>query len=186
MQRRMVAFVIATSLSLILPVAAVAQPGPGPGPGPMATSSPEMRAKLDAVGAQAKNEGYAALSPDHRAQVQAIVAKVTSGALDSRAAGEQIDALLSPEETKAVLGIAGSLRARVGAVLGGGPPPPPGAGPPPDGGPPPGAGAPPDGGPPADGGPPGGGRHAPSAGAFLLRVSVTPEQMRALHAPSAR
>jgi len=187
----MVALVIATSLMMAVPFAALGQPGPGagPGPGPMATPSAEMRAKIDALGAQAKTEGYAALSPEHRAHVQAIVAKVTSGALDPRSAEQQIDALLSPDETKAVLGIAAALHARLEAVLGGGPPPGGPRGGPPGGGgpPPPGFGPPPDAGPPGGGGPPGsggspGGRPGPSAGALLLRVSVTPEAMRALHA----
>jgi len=181
------------------PFAAAAQPGPG-GMGP---PSPELRAKFDAVDAQAKTSAYAALSPDHRARVQAIVARVTSGAVPPRDGAAQIDALVSPDEAKAVLAVAAAERAQIRAAFGdsapppppppgnGGPPPgprPPGGGaPPPDPPAPPDDGAPPNGGPPPDGAPPHGGggpggRRAQTAGAFLLRVSVTPEQMRALRA----
>ncbi len=181
MQRMILAVTLAASVGV--PLAAAAQPGPG-GMGP---PSPELRAKLDAVDAQAKTSAYAALSPDHRARVQAIVARVTSGAVPPRDGAAQIDAVVSPDEAKAVLAVATATRAQMRAAFGGAappPPPPPGnggppPGPRPDGGPPP-NGPPPDGGPPPEGDRGPGGRRAQTAGAVVLRVSVTPEQMRAL------
>ncbi len=188
--QRTILCALLVALCFGVPVAASAQPVPGG----MPTPSPEMRAKIDAVGAQAKAESLAALMPDHRARVQAILAKVAAGGLDPHEAEGQIDALLSPLETKAVMDIAVATTERMRAVFGGGPPGgppgggPPGGGPPgggPDAGPP--GGGPPDAGPPG-GGPPGpppgaggwhGGRRPPSAGGFLLRLSLTPEQMRA-------
>jgi len=175
MQRNVFALVLA--LLFGVPVGARAQPVPGP----MPTLSPEMRSKIDAVSAQAKAEGYAALTADHRARVQAIVAKAAAGGLGPREATEQIDALLTPLETKGVMDIAFATSERVRAIFGGPPPMPPPAGGPPEGGPP--DGGPPGGGPP--GPPPGahgrpGGRRPPSAGEFFLRVSLTPEQAQAL------
>ena len=124
-------------------------------------------------------EESANLTPAHAAAVTAIVAQVVAGSLDRRAAGAQIDALLTPVEQKAVLAASDKSRAAMRAAMmaaGGrppdaGPPPPPGPG-----GPPPGAGPP----------PPGGGRFGPpSAGRYLLMVSMSREQMRSLM-PRAR
>ncbi len=151
------------------PLAASAQPAPpagADGPGP----PPAMRAKMDAIDAQAKADGYAALSADHRAGVAATVAKVTAGTLDPRAAGAAIDAMLSPDERAAVLAVAAKTRAQLRAAFSGSMPPAPPAPPAP---------------PPADGTAPappaaGGGHRQMTAGAFLLRVSLTPQQMRAL------
>jgi hypothetical protein len=183
MQRIIVVGTLAACV--LLPAVANAQPGPGDmGP------PPAVRAKLDAVNAQAKAAGFAALSADHRARVQAIVARVSAGTLDPRSAAAQIDALLTPDEAKAVLGVATASRAQMRAAFGDAPPPPPPGGPNGAGGPggpgdapPPSDGAPPQ--PPAahDGPPPGppGREHRPQTpGSFLMRVSITPEQMRAL------
>ncbi len=149
------------------PLAASAQPAGGPDSG---GPPPAVRAKLDAIAAQAKTDGYAALSPDHRANVSAVVAKVTAGTLEPRAAAAQIDALLTPDERTAILAVAAKSRTQMRAAFGGSMPPPP------DGaGPPPGAAAPP---PEAASS----GRRQMTAGGFLLRVSITPEQMRALRA----
>jgi hypothetical protein len=145
------------------PLAASAQPGPD-----MPPPSPELRAKMEAVHAQAKSDAYAALTPDHRAKVQAIVAQVTAGKLSPREAEGQIDALLSAAERTSVRGVAENVHREMRASFAGNGPGGPGAG-----GPPP---------PPPDG-PPGGARgehRGPSAGGFLVRVSLTPEQMRAL------
>jgi hypothetical protein len=156
----MIRFVVAVMLVAALgtPLAARAQSGPDGGP------PPAMRAKMDALRSQAKTDAYAALSADHRARVDAIVAQVAAGTLDPRDAGKQIDALLAPDETTAVVAVAEQSRKAMRATFGdmrGGPPP---------GGPPPGA---PEAGPPR-------GHHAPSAGRFLIMVSLTPDQMRAL------
>jgi hypothetical protein len=164
MKRSLLALTIAVCAGS--PLIALAQPGPGSDDmGP----PPAVRAKMDAIGAQAKAASYAVLTPEHRAAVDAILAKVRAGTLEPRAAGTQIDALLTPEETKAVMDVAVETREQARAAFGRAMPPPP-----PDGGPP-------NGGPPG-GGPPGGEAHhrKMTAGGFLLRVSFTPEQMRAL------
>ena len=148
-----------------VPLSAFAQPAPPPPDGP----SPDQRAMMDKLRLDAKTAAFAALTPAHAAGVNAIVAQVAAGTLDRRAAGGQIDALLTPDEQKAVLAAADKSRKAMRAMMGGdGPPPPPGPG-----GPPPGAGPPPGGPPPGEGrfGP-------PSAGRFLLMVSMSRDQMR--------
>lgn len=117
---------------------------------------------MEKLRADAKAAAYEALTPAHATAVTAIVAHVAGGALDRRAAGKQIDALLTPDERKAVLAVAEKSRKAMMAAMGG-PPPPPGPG-----GPPPGAGPPPD-----------GGRFGPpSAGRFLMMVSMARGQRR--------
>ena len=49
------------------------------------------------------------LSADHRAKVQAIVTQVQNGSLDPRSGATQIDAILSPAESQAVLSEAQKL-----------------------------------------------------------------------------
>ena len=158
--------VLALCGTVVLPVAASAQAGP---PGMGGPPSPQQQAAMEKLRADAKASAYAALTPAHAASVQGIVAQVAAGTLDRRAAAGQIDALLSPDEAKAVLAAETKSRAAMRAAFAGagGPPPPPGGPPPGAGGPPPGAG------------PPGGGRFGPpSAGRFLLMVSMAPRQMR--------
>jgi hypothetical protein len=147
---------LALCASVAMPLAAFAQPAP-PMPG---APSPEQRAMMEKLRADAKTAAYGALTPAHAAAVTAIVGQVTAGSLGRRAAGKQIDALLTPDEQKAVLSAAGTSRKAMMAAMGG---PPPGRG-----GPPPGSG------PPRDGGRFG----PPSAGRFLLMVSMTRGQMR--------
>jgi hypothetical protein len=143
-----------------VPAAAMAQQGP---PGMGGPPSPQQQAAMEKVRADAKAAAFAGLSPAHAASVNAIVAQVAAGTLDRRAAGGQIDALLTPDEQKGVLAAAAKSRE---AMRGAGAPPPPGGGPPP--------------------GPPGPGRFGPpSAGRFLLMVSMSPRQMRGLE-PRAR
>jgi hypothetical protein len=170
--------VAAFGVSLVLPLVAFAQPGP---PSP----SPELRSMMERVHAEARTAAYAALTPAHTAAVSAIASQVAAGTLDRRAAVQQIDALLTPDERKGVMTAAYNARrtmfeAMAAAGAGpmmerggrpGGPPPggpqsggrPPG-GPPPGGpalggpspGSPPAAGPPDRGRPPVAGGPPGG------------------------------
>jgi len=168
--KRMLA-VLALGAVFAVPLAAFGQMGPGPGMGgPPPT--PQQQAAMEKARADAKAAAYAALTPAHATSVQAIVAQVTAGTLDRRAAVTQIDALLSPDEAKGVLAVDAKSRAQMRAALGGSggpPPPPPNAGPPP-----PGAGGPPPG-----TGPPGPGRFGPpSAGRFLLMVSMGRPGMR--------
>lgn len=162
--------VLALCGTVVLPSVAFAQAGP---PGMGAPPSPQQRAALEKIRADAKASAFAALTPGHAASVQAILAQVAAGSLDRRAASGQIDALLAPDEAKAVLAAEAKSRAAMRAAFAGqaGPPPPPPGGP---------------GGPPPGGGPPGGGRFGPpSAGRFLLMVSMAPRGMRGTE-PRAR
>ena len=122
---------------------------------------------------------YNALTPAHRTQVQAIVTQVTAGSLAPRDAVQQINALLGPNEQQAVLAAAQQQRDDMRAAFAqSGMTPPAGRG-----GPSAGAGAGAPAAPGGAGGPPAPGANGPrqaNAGAFLLRVSLTPEQMRAL------
>lgn len=83
--------------ALASPLAAVAQMQPGGPP-------PEMRAQFEQARTQARTAAMNDLSADHRAKVQAILAQVQSGSLDPHAAAGQIDAILTPAESQAVLG----------------------------------------------------------------------------------
>lgn len=148
----------------LMPFAALAQPAPPMQGGP---PTPEQRAAMEKARADAKTAAYQALTPAHVTSVNAIVAQVAAGTLDRRSASGQIDALLTPDEKTAVMAAANKSFAAMRAA-GGGP-----------GGPRPqtGAAAPPP--PPGAGGPPGGGRFGPpSAGRFLLMVSLSRDQMR--------
>src|ERR1700677_1003485 len=80
-----------------LPAAAFAQQSPPPGMGGP-PPSPQQLAAMEKARADAKAAAYAALSPAHAASVNAIVAQIAAGTLKRRAAGDQIDALLSPDE----------------------------------------------------------------------------------------
>jgi hypothetical protein len=158
---------LALGLAAAIPLAAAADPAPGSAAGP---GSPEMRAQFERVRTETRTAVFAGLSADHRAQVQAIVDKVNAGTLtDPLDAAKQIDAVLTPDETKAVLAERAKL---VGSMHGGAPggaaPAPGGAAP---GGPPPG-GQPPGAPPPAVAG-----AQPVSAGRFILRVSIAPERL---------
>lgn len=85
--------------ALLSPVAALAQQGPPAGGPP-----PEMRAQFETARTNAKTAAFNDLSADHRAKVNAIVAQVQSGSLDPHDAASQIDAILTPAESQAVLG----------------------------------------------------------------------------------
>jgi hypothetical protein len=155
------------------PAAAFAQQSPPPGMG--APPSAQQLAAMEKARADAKVAAYAALSPAHAASVNAIIAQVAAGSLKRKAAGSQIDALLSPDEQKAVLAAAAKSRDTMREVMGG-------TGGPPPGGPPP----PPAGAAPPPGGPPDGGRFGmPTAGRFLIMVSLPPKEKRGF-APGPR
>ena len=173
MKRVLIAVGLAACLAAPLAVWAQTIPSqPGAAASPSARSA--MREQFEAIRQRAHTTAYNALTPAHRTQVQTIVTQVTAGSLAPRDAVQQINALLGPNEQQAVLAAAQQQRDDMRAAFAqSGMTPPAGRG-----GPSAGAGAGP-GGPP----PPGAnGAHArqPNAGAFLLRVSLTPEQMRAL------
>lgn len=90
--------VTAALAALLYPGTVLAQQPPPDAPPP-----PQMRAHMEQLRSQAKTAAFNDLSADHRAKVQAILQKVQGGSLDPRAASEQIDALLTPAESQAVL-----------------------------------------------------------------------------------
>jgi hypothetical protein len=145
------AFALAAAL---VPAAAAAQATPPPG-GP-----PPDRAKLEEFRAVARVNALKNLSVDHQAKIQAIVSAVGAGTLPLRDGAKQIDAILTPDESKAILAQEQQIRETMMAMRGGANPNPPPPGAPPGQGP--GQGA------------------QPNAGRFLLRLLLTPQQMRAL------
>ena len=170
----MLAFLMATGL----PLAACAQQSNAAENGP----PPEIRAQMQAARDSAKTAAFNDLSAGSRAKVQAIVDQVNSGQLtDLRAAAQQIDAALTPAETKAVLAERDKLMQSMRANM---PPRPDGAMPGPNAPPPNGAapnGPPPNGGPNNADRPHRGMGGMKDAGSFLLRLAVSPEKMRQLH-----
>jgi len=162
----MLALVLVTGL----PLAACAQQSSAADNGP----SPEVRAQMQAARDTAKTAALNDLSAANRAKVQSIIDQVNNGQqTDLKAAVQQIDAVLTPGETKAVLAERDKLNATMRANM---PPRPDGAGP--NGSPMNGAG--PNGAPPN--GPRGGfgGRGSNDAGRFLLSLGVSREKMREL------
>jgi len=92
--------VLALVLAAGLPLAACAQQSNAGENGP----PPEVRAKFQQAHDAAKTAALNDLSPASRAKAQAIIDQVNNGQLtDLRAAAQQIDAALTPAETKAVL-----------------------------------------------------------------------------------
>jgi hypothetical protein len=92
---------LALALVAGLPSVAGAQQAP---PSSSSTSAPNSHLPTEAERAAAKAAALSALSADHRAKILAIVDRVNSGQLtDFHAAEQQIDAVLSPEEAKALL-----------------------------------------------------------------------------------
>ena len=165
--------VLALALATGLPLAACAQQSNAAENGP----PPAIRAQMQQARDNAKTAAFNDLTAADRAKVQAIIDQVNNGQLtDLRAAAQQIDAALTPAESKAVLGerdkmmaaIRANMPARTDNNMGPGP-----------------NGAPPNGA-PANGTngerPHGawGGHRAQTAGRFLLQLGVTPEKMRAL------
>jgi hypothetical protein len=162
--------VLALALATGLPLAACAQQSNAAENGP----PPEVRAQMQAARDSAKTAAFNDLTPADRAKVQAIIDQVNNGQLtDLRAAAQQIDAILSPAESKAVLGERDKMMAAIRANM---PARPDNMGP---NGPPP-NGAPPNGAAPNGehrGGFAGRGK---DPGRFLLQLGVSPEKMRAL------
>lgn len=105
--------VLSLALTLgLVPLAVNAQGAPNGGP------PPEMRAKMMQARGDAKTASYNALSADHRAKVQAIVDKFNDGTIaDPRDAATQIDAVLTPDESKAALAQRDALHAAMRAAF---------------------------------------------------------------------
>jgi hypothetical protein len=161
--------VLAAVLAAGLPLSVLAQAG-GPPNGP----PPEMRAQMQAAHDAAKTAAFNDLSAATRAKVQAVIDQINGGQLtDVRAAAQQIDAMLTPAEAKAVLAerdkMMQSIQANMPARPDGASPNGPGAmaaGP---------NGAAPKG--PHDGM----GRGGNDAGRFLISLGVSREKMHELH-----
>ena len=172
---------LALAASMAFPLAAGAQSGPPPermGSPDHMGPPPEVRAKFEKILADAKAAAYAALAPDHRTKIQAIVAQVVAGTVMPRDAADQIDGVLTADEKRSVLTAAQKAHEEMHAAMGVREMDGPHGGPPPNGPAAPGA--------PSMAGPPGdhdGNREqhrAPNAGRRLLMMSLTPDQMRAL------
>lgn len=136
------------------PVAAAAQGFP--------SMTPEQQAQLQTLRDAAKTTSFNALSADHRTKVQAIITQFNSGSVLIADAVTQIDAVLTPDEAKAVIAAGQTLRDGMRKMYedaNGG------ATPPPRQGPPPGSGQ--------------GQRRPPDAGRILLQVAASPDALRA-------
>ena len=151
------ALVVATGL----PLAACAQQSNAAENGP----SPEIKAQMQAARDSAKTAAFNDLSAADRAKVQAIIDQVNNGQLtDLRAATQQIDAVLTPAEAKAVLAERDKMMQTIHANM---PARPDGAAPGPNGAAP-------------NGERHGGFMGGNDAGRFLLSLGVSREKMREL------
>lgn len=162
------AIIASALLAASMPFAALAQgvPQASPAAAERPGLTDDMRAKVDAARTTARDAALAALSPAHRASVQSIVAAVTAGTTtDVRAAATQIDALLTADESAAVLAQNAKLRDTLRTLV-----PQRPDGPPP--------GAPRERGPNGMSDGAGAAAHPPSAGLTLLRLSLSREVMR--------
>jgi len=130
------------------------------------SQSGDGRAAMQQARTDAKTASWSALSTDHQAKVQAAVDGFNNGTLDIPTASQQIDAILTPAESAAVLAQSQKLRDAMRAAFaanGGG-----------QGGP--GQGAPGQGGPGRGG--MGAGR-TQDAGRFLLSLAADRDKWRA-------
>jgi hypothetical protein len=138
-----------------LPIAAPAQFMPN--------LTPEQQAQVMQIRADTKTSAFKALSADHQTKVQAVITQFDGGSVSMADAVTQIDAILTPDESKAVIAqgqqMNDAMRKIFESANGGSPPP----------------------------GPPGGGqgppRRAPDAGRILLRLSASPDALRAAMQP---
>jgi hypothetical protein len=155
---------LALALAATMPLSACAQSAQAQSQdGP----PPEVRAQMQQARDGAKTAALNDLSADHRAKVQSVIDGVNNGTqTDLRAAATQIDGILSPGESKAVLAERDKMMQTMRANM-------------PNGGPngagPGGTGRGPDG-----QRNPNGMHRANDAGRFLLQLSVSREKMREL------
>lgn len=153
-------FLFAITLALLaVPVAASAQGFPG--------MTPELQAQMQTLRDTAKTNSFNALSADHRTKVQAIITQFNNGSLAMPDAVTQIDAVLAPAESAAVIAqgqaFRDAMRKAFSDANGGSPPPAP------------------QGRPPGAGGQ--GPRRPPDAGRVLLQVAASPDALRAAMQP---
>jgi hypothetical protein len=153
---RKILFALSLAL-LVAPVAASAQGFPG--------LTPEQQAQVQTLRDSAKTTSFNALSADHRTKVQAIITSFNSGSVSIADAVTQIDAVLTPSESAAVLAAGQTMREAMRKMMedaNGGSPPPGRQGPPPGSG---------------------GQRRAPDAGRLLLQLAASPDALRAAMQP---
>ncbi len=154
---RTILFVLSLAL-FAAPVAASSQGFPG--------MTPEMQAQVQALRDTAKATSFNALSADHRSKVQAIISNFNSGSVAIADAATQIDAVLTPDESKAVIAAGQTMRDAMRKMrddANGGSPPPDRQGPPP--------------------GASQGQRRAPDAGRILLQLAASADALRAARQP---
>ncbi|HTJ25800.1 MAG TPA: hypothetical protein VMA36_06505 [Candidatus Limnocylindria bacterium] len=162
--------VLALALAAAIPLTACSQVNAQSSNGP----SPDQRAKYQQMRNDAKTAAMNDLSPDHRAKVQAIITKANDANSFSDLVDDakQIDAILTPDEAKAILGERDKMVAAMQANR------------PADAGPGPGGqGGPGQAGPGGQGGGMhrgGGMMRGNDAGRFLLGISLDPQKMREL------
>lgn len=161
--------VLALAMAAAIPLTACAQVNAQSNDG----ASSDVRAQVQQARDNAKTAAMNDLSPDHRAKVQAIIDKANNAQSMSELldAAKQIDGVLTPSESKAVLGERDKMMQTMHAEMAQG------------GGPGPGQGGP--GGPGARNGGDHGGTGAAmrnDAGRFLLQLSMSREKMRELRA----
>lgn len=144
-------FLVLLFAACALPVAAPAQFMPN--------LTPDQQAQVMKLRADTKTASFKALSADHLTKVQAVITQFNSGSVTMADATTQIDAILSPDESKAIIAQSQQMRDAARKIFesanGGSPPP----------------------------GPPGGGqgppRRAPDAGRILLQLGASPDALRA-------
>ncbi|HET7814674.1 MAG TPA: hypothetical protein VFL13_09915 [Candidatus Baltobacteraceae bacterium] len=114
MKKPFFAFLMAAAL---LPFAAspvfAQTPPDGDGFGP----PPQVRAQMEQLRTTSKTNAFNALSQDHRNRINAIISQFNAGTLDRRDAVTQIDAILSPSESQAVLAEGKKMRESMRAIF---------------------------------------------------------------------
>jgi hypothetical protein len=156
--------VLALAMAAAIPLTTCAQVSAQSNDGP----PPEARAQMQQARDNARSAAMNDLRPDHRAKVQAILDKANNAQSMTELvdAAKQIDGVLTPDESKAVLGERDKMMQTVHANMPQGEAPGAGQG---------GQGGPRNG----DHGGQGGGMRN-DAGRVLLQLSLSREKMRAL------
>ena len=152
-------FLVLLFAACALPIAAPAQFMPN--------LTPEQQAQVMQVRADAKTASFNALSADHQTKVQAVITQFNNGSVAIADAATQIDAILTPDESKAVLDQGQKMRdatRKIRESANGGSPPPGGM----QG---------------RSGGAGQGQRRAPDAGRILLQIAASPDALRAAMQP---
>lgn len=152
-------FLVLLFAACALPIAAPAQFMPN--------LTPEQQAQVMQVRADAKTASFNALSADHQAKVQAIITQFNNGSVAMADATTQIDAILTADESKAVLDQSQKMRDAMRKVFAGA-----------------NTGSPPPGGMQGRAGGAGQGqRRPPDAGRILLQLGASPDALRAAMQP---